>query len=187
MAASRRRFNTELLLGISATFLSLAALIVSIVQTKIAREQQQASVWPHLEADFTKANAEFQWATINNGVGPAIIKSVEITYKGKAYTNAAQLMKEQIDRIIQAYPKGQGLSLELYNGSVTSGDVIKSDGQIILGKVAKSEQVANTLLEIIQDTSYHFRVVYSDIYENCWLLDYTQGRSQVTQLSDCPN
>jgi hypothetical protein len=187
MAASRRRFNTELLLGISATFLSLAALIVSIVQTKIAREQQQASVWPHLEADFTKTSDEFQWAAINNGVGPAIVKSVEITYQGKVYTDASQLMKEQIDQTIQAYPKGRRLSLELYNGSITSGDVIKNDGQITLGKVAKSEQIANTLLEVIQDSSYHFRVTYSDIYNNCWLLDYTQGRSQVTQLSNCPN
>src|SRR6478672_2162589 len=95
----RKWFNIELLLGISATLLSLCALVVSIFQTNlareqnaIAREQQQASVWPHIQAVYSQNNDDFGWTIINNGVGPAIVKSLTLTYQGKAYKDAHALV-----------------------------------------------------------------------------------------------
>jgi len=83
----RRRINIELLLGISATFLSLAALVVSIVQTRIAREQQHASVWPYLQILASNFDNELHYGLENKGVGPAIIRDFEIAYRGKTYKN----------------------------------------------------------------------------------------------------
>ncbi|WP_461114717.1 hypothetical protein [Spirosoma jeollabukense] len=73
MAQARRRINIELLLGISATFLSLAALVVSIFQTKIAREQQQKSVLPYLQVRHQIKNNGIAIFLENEGVGPAFI------------------------------------------------------------------------------------------------------------------
>lgn len=77
MPVAPRRINIELLLGTSATFLSLTALVVSIFQTRIAREQQQASVWPHLQDQYVVMDKKFTWSVINNGIGPAIVKATD--------------------------------------------------------------------------------------------------------------
>ena len=91
MAQPQRRINIELLLGISATFLSLAALIVSIFQTRIAREQQQASVWPYLQLLVSQHNKECHIGIENKGVGPALVKKSEWLYGNKKYANAQDL------------------------------------------------------------------------------------------------
>ncbi|GAB4034800.1 hypothetical protein [Spirosoma gilvum] len=181
MAASKSRFNIELLLGISATFLSLAALVVSIFQTKIAREQQDASVWPYLQADYTKANDSFVWTVVNNGIGPAVIKSTALRYRGRIYKDAYELINEQIQHLSEATPKGKTAHVNFFYGGLSRGNVIKSEGEIKLGEMSGNESIADTLLHIVQDTSYHFTVVYSDVYGNCWQLD----QDEVTALGKC--
>lgn len=183
MNLPKRRINPELLLSISATFLSLAALVVSIFQTKIAREQQQASVWPHLQTNYTKINDEFAFSVVNNGVGPAIIKSVRIEYKGKRYKDFRQLVDEQIQQLIRKNRTETDITVKSMYGSVALGDVIKNDGELRFGRVSNNEPLAQALLEIIQSPLYRIIVVYSDVYGNCWQLD----RDAVTPLSKCPN
>ena len=43
------KIDVNVLLGLSAVFLSASALIVSIIQTTIFKEQQRATVWPNMQ------------------------------------------------------------------------------------------------------------------------------------------
>ncbi|MVM38223.1 hypothetical protein GO730_12640 [Spirosoma sp. HMF3257] len=180
MAPIRRRINIELLLGVSATFLSLAALVVSIFQTKIAREQQHASVWPHLKDNYVVMDKKFTWSLINNGVGPAIMKEVKLTYKGRMYKSPYQLMNEQIERTDE---KGKHTDVGFFYSSVRPGEVIKNDGELLIGEITNSERIPEAFMHIVNDSLYHFSVVYSDVYNNCWRLE--QGK--VTPLAKCPD
>lgn len=181
MNPPKRRINTESLLGISAVFLSLVALVVSVFQTQIAREQQYASVWPRLQTNYAKNKDEFTFSIVNNGVGPAIIESIRIQYRGKHYKDFRQLVDEQIQQIIQTNRTETDITIESIYGSVTPGDVIKSDGEIRLGRISKNEFLAQVMLQLIQSPSYRIGVIYSDVYGSCWQLD----RDKVTQLADC--
>lgn len=180
MASPQRPINLELLLGISATFLSLAALIVSIFQTKIAREQQQASVWPHLKDNYVVMDKKFTWSIINNGVGPAIMRKVKLTYKGREYLSPYDLMNEQIQR---TNDKGKHVDISFFYSDIRPGEVIKSDGSLLLGEISNSERIPQAFMQIVNDSLYHFSVVYSDVYGNCWQLD--QGK--ITALAKCPD
>lgn len=75
-SAPKRKISIDFLLGISAVFLSASALIVSIFQTTIFREQQYASVWPHLEIIASLRSGSYDYGIENKGVGPAIIKDI---------------------------------------------------------------------------------------------------------------
>lgn len=176
-AGSKKPINVELLLAISATLLSLGALVIAIFQTKIAREQQQMSVWPHLQVAYAQDNDVFTWSVTNNGVGPAIIKSVALTYQGKAYKTHYDLLFEQIER----FKANQTTHMDI--SDMLPGYVIKTDGEITLGQIKNSVPVANAMRQIIVDSSFHFRVIYSDVYGNCWQNDH----DQVTQLANCPD
>ncbi len=172
MAPPRRRINIELLLGISATFLSLAALIVSIFQTRIAREQQQASVWPYIQTMGSSVDKEFHYGFGNKGVGPAIVRQFELVYRGKTYPDIKTLFWKQIGVVT---PGGKGFS------SVDKGDVFKSGEDIDLLVVTQSDSVIQEVSEMIRDTSFHLRIRYADVYGNCWQLD----GDKTTPLGKC--
>ncbi len=173
MTPPRRRITIELLLGISAIFLSLAALVVSIFQTKIAREQQQASVWPYLQVVAANYDRELHYGLENKGVGPAIIKEYKLSYKGKAYPSIKPLFWEQIG---VNTPGGKGFA------EVETGDVFKSGEDFEILFVSRSDSIIQKASKMLSDTSFRLRIRYADVYGNCWQLD----RNKVTAIGKCP-
>ncbi|GAB2579312.1 hypothetical protein [Spirosoma areae] len=169
----KRRINIELLLGISATFLSLAALVVSIFQTRIAREQQQASVWPYLQILVSQFDDECHIGVENKGVGPAVVKYSEWRFKGKTYKTAQDLYLDNFG----GTEGGKGFS------SIEGGDVLKSGENLDLISVRNNNAAARALYGLTHDTTFRFRAVYSDVYGNCWQLD----RDKTTPLGNCNN
>ncbi|WP_221393308.1 hypothetical protein [Dyadobacter sp. NIV53] len=166
-----RKFNIELLLGLSATFLSLAALIVSIFQTKIAREQQHASVWPYLQIASSNRVGNYRFGIENNGVGPAIVKKVEWQHKTKTYESSREFIWEQIGRD----KKGIGF------GAIAPESVLKPGDNFELIGIYQNDSLARQLMHKVESDFFNLRVIYSDIYGNCWQLD--QGKTR--QLTDC--
>lgn len=88
--------DPQTFIAIGVTIISLCALIVSLMQTTIMREERElmrehsrASVWPSLSLTRSKSHnpdnslAAFSLILSNDGVGPAIITDVKVTYKGK--------------------------------------------------------------------------------------------------------
>lgn len=178
MAQPRRRINIELLLGISATFLSLAALVVSIFQTKIAREEQQASVWPYLQTSGSHEDDSFTLKVINNGVGPALIKKVTYSYKDATYAGHVDLLKSVEKNALSNSLRNKG---GRFYSSFSTGNVLKAGDDLDLYIVTHNEPKASLLSEATNDSSFHMRIVFGDVYGNCWQLD----RNKVTSLGRC--
>lgn len=176
-------YDVSLLTSISAVFLSLAALIVSIYQTKIAREQQQMSVWPHLQADYIKTNDEFSCVLRNKGVGPAIIRSVRILYRGRRFDSYYQLAIRQLEEDTLHMARRDTVPMGFSFGSLGVGDVLKSDGEVTVGHVFGNSRMAGALVSVVRDTTYGLTIVYSDVYNNCWQLD---GQETIA-LDKCPD
>ena len=75
-----------------ATIVSFCALSVSFYQTSIMREQQYASVRPliimgnSIGRNDEDSTGYFKLQIWNRGIGPALIKYVDIEYKGQHYS-----------------------------------------------------------------------------------------------------
>jgi hypothetical protein len=167
-----RKINIEILLGVSAVVLSLAALFVSIFQTKIAREQQHASVWPYLQTSFSTGDNGYRWVLENRGTGPAIIKKVECSFDSTTYDSPRQFVFSQL-----GYgKKGVGFT------GIGPGSVLKTDYPINLVGVWDNDSIARRVEFLITSKRFNLRLVYSDVYGNCWQLD----NEKVTPLDECP-
>jgi hypothetical protein len=176
----KKPLNIELLLGLSATFLSLAALIVSIFQTKIARDQQHASVWPYLQINSNHLNNDFVLVLKNNGVGPGLIKRVEFQYQGTREASHIRLLNHIVNTEI---PQDSVKKLARFWNELVPGNIIKAGDEIEIYQTLKNEYAANFMEEVISDTTFQFRIIYSDVYGNCWEMD----RNKVTELPNCPD
>lgn len=87
------KLEKELSISIAATIVSLCALSTTIYQTHILKEQQYAAVWPRLELRHTWNNTKniYKLDLENTGVGPAIIREVNIQYNNHVYKDFGDL------------------------------------------------------------------------------------------------
>lgn len=75
--------------AVIAAFVGLLALLVSGYTAYLQRQQVRAQVWPYLEPGMSSSRREF---TLNNkGVGPAIIRSVQVLADGKPQRNWSEV------------------------------------------------------------------------------------------------
>ncbi len=80
---TRRFLKPEMIMAMAAVVMSVCALVVSVVQVRIMREQQKAEVWPYPEIGITDNEEGLVLSFTNNGIGPALVKTVEITLDGE--------------------------------------------------------------------------------------------------------
>ena len=86
-----QKLNTDRILSICAILIGLMTLVVYFIQTRLLIEQQHAGVWPCIEITATNTyegtndKESFKVNITNKGIGPAIIKKVELTFRGKVY------------------------------------------------------------------------------------------------------
>jgi hypothetical protein len=85
----------EIFLAVAATIVSVCALGATLYQTLLMRKQQYAAVWPRLELfhAWMRGNATpyYRLELRNAGIGPAIIRQLDIRYRGKSYKSFGQL------------------------------------------------------------------------------------------------
>ena len=167
------RITVELLLAAAATFLSLCALVVSLLQTRIAREQQHASVWPFLRLGGQRLDRAFTLILENRGVGPALIRRVEVVLRGRPQTGHVEAIKGEL----------QGYEGPKFYSVLRIGDVIKAGEEIRLFHVDQDDRRADHLQGLIHRGEFVMRVSYADVYGNCWIA----GRDGVQPLSRCPD
>ncbi len=80
-------------------FIAIIALAVSVWQGIVTREHNRLSMTPNLVAiPHMKKAYDFYGISIdNNGVGPAILKNITVTYEGKTY-NAVD--KNEMEKLV---------------------------------------------------------------------------------------
>jgi hypothetical protein len=167
-----RRVSAEMLVGVAAILLSLGALVVSVVQTQIAREQQHAAVWPFLRIGSGRYDARFTLMLENKGVGPALIKRVVVTHAGQPYPTVIALLTSKLSAHTGSRQFAQ----------LVPGDVVKAGEEVRLFEVDRDPASAGLLSALVDDSSFTLRVTYGDVYDNCWQAT-TRG---VEALASCP-
>jgi hypothetical protein len=165
------RITVELLLGITATLLSLGALVVTVVQTAIAREQQRASVWPYLLIDDGRFDDKITVRVENKGVGPALVRQVMVTSRGQPAPTLKSLLNSQIP----------GYTGPRLTGALSPGSVLKSGEELILFQIDRDAKSADRLESFLAEPTFVLRVVYSDVYGNCWA-----ATSRAVEPARCP-
>lgn len=74
----------ETFIAIAALVVSVSAVVVGIYEASLQRAHDRAEVWPHIEiATFISLNGA-SVSLENNGIGPAIIKSIVVTVDGRS-------------------------------------------------------------------------------------------------------
>ncbi|MEM7160892.1 MAG: hypothetical protein AAF487_00495 [Bacteroidota bacterium] len=174
--------DPEYIIALGVTIISLCALVVSVQQTRIMKEERElmreysrASVWPRLEFGLSKGHGEdgrinkFAFTLSNSGVGPAIITDVKVMYNGEIASDWWNLFE------MQEIPD----SIETYITNESFNDRIIKIGELreVLN-LDNNPDLANALYYSMQGVTID--IYYESIYGEKW--KYAIGENDVETI-----
>lgn len=165
------KLNTDRIIGLSAMLISLLTLCIFVYQTNIIRTQSRLSVTPRLDfsTSLDRPDSTYVFSTfiLNKGLGPGIIESVEIIYKGKKYPlNFPKFYKE-------AFPDYKNYGYFIQNMTLSKGTTISEKESFKLATFSFHKDKLKPLMEYMGSDGgdkmpYDIEVTYSSIYEEKW-------------------
>lgn len=173
--SGKRRINPEMLVGVSAVFIGVCALVVSLYEAQLMRQEQRAAVIPILELArsyyrTTEEDGTKGWRLLlhaeNVGIGPALVRDFVVLVDGEprqTWRSAFQALLDTDEEI----PYGQ---------STIHGRTIPPDRIIEMVSVSDTEVVADLLSEFER---LDFSACYCSIFDECWTTSYrAMGEAQ---------
>ena len=92
--ATRR---TELFIGACVVLISLVSLFVAVSANRTQERLLAASTWPNLQSSSSNADRDgtraISFNLVNNGVGPARIRSFELRYRDRSMRDSSELLR----------------------------------------------------------------------------------------------
>jgi len=161
------RMDFDRLAAVFAVALSIAAILVSLLEVSAARSQQQASVWPYIDMSGSYSDEGFQLILTNKGVGPARMGDVNILLDG-------QIADDLDSAILAILGEEDAFSYDVYRATNPSRNVIAKGETVRLFAVPWEARTRKLMSE--WDERIEIRGCYCSIYEECWVAS-TQSRS----------
>lgn len=160
----KKFWNSDKFLSLFAVLLSVGTLVVFIYQTNLVRKQQYASVYPYLEMGFHNRGFEqMKYVLTNVGVGPALIKQVEIKdsqgdYKGRFSDFLVELTsREGPDSIYYSY------------SDIAVGRMLPAGSSIELIS-CHNRYSSERILDLMDQYEVELNITYASIYGERWYI-----------------
>lgn len=171
----------EMLVGVSAVFIGVCALVVSLYETQLMREEQRSSVLPIVElarSHYTKADSPEKWRLSlhieNVGIGPALVRDFRVTVDGEPHPTWASAIKALL---------GEGVPIS-YGQSTINGRTVPAERMITMFDLSNIE-ISTSIVAEMDDGRLNFEACYCSVFDECWKTDFVGGSSGVTSVPQC--
>ena len=179
----------DITMAISAIFISAVSLFVAIEHGHTERELVAASSWPFLRSDLSNAygagHHAIEIGVSNGGVGPAKIRSFEMSLDGHPIGSPAELLsvccgvRQEAVAVRRVLPPGTATTSMIDNTVLRPGEanpvlVIERDGT----DPAVFRQLNASLLRL------RFTACYCSTLDQCWTTNLVSITTQ--PVEQCP-
>lgn len=187
-AQSRRigRPHVDLVIALTAIAMSAISLAVAFENERTERGLLAASSWPFLREIVTNQYDGGRSAAIgvsNGGVGPAKLKTLEITYAGHSVSSALDLLRRCCGLGAKV-----DVARQLPHGIVTSvadETVLRPGEENIVLAVPRSADAPEVPTRFVASLlEIGFRACYCSVLDECWTSDLRSTRT--TAIDRCP-
>lgn len=154
--------------------LSLAALVVSVLEVQAVRDGERAQFWPYIDVRQSYSSAGFSIETSNKGVGPARIRHAALLLDGKPVVD--------LDAAIRATLADDAFSYEVYRTSKLAPGVMSADESLSFFAVPW-EPRTRKLVDAWRNR-IDAEICYCSVYNDCWTV--RMSRSEPAPTPTCP-
>lgn len=172
------RLSAEMLVGVSAVFIGVCALLVSLYETSLMRAEQRSAVMPLLELgrSYFVNNLEEdadKWRLSliaeNVGIGPARVQDFVVSVDG-----------EPVPTWRVAFQKLLGRDVRIrYGQSTINGRTIPAERRITMFDLSSTE-LASEIMGTFD--RLEFKACFCSVFDECWTTSYsTFGKVEPVQ------
>jgi hypothetical protein len=152
---------TDRIMSVSAIVAAIAAVVVAAYEARINREYQRISVWPRLQQSNSFVPGQPYLRIVSNvGVGPALIRSVQVSVDGVPLRTWPEVIDALIDKPVRGH---------LYT-SLNAGAVLLPSKDINVLELPAGEE-AKLFWEQITTPRVSIQICYSSLYGESWVSD----------------
>ena len=176
-ATLRRGIRIDLVIAVCALLVSALATGASWWQSRVVAEQLSSQVWPYLTFSSTYDTDVAQIELENDGLGPAIVRSVVLTVDGKPYPSPLRAFRH-----LFTHPPQGRISATI--SGLSPGSVIRPSGSVRLFRI-QTGWAARQFAKASATERIDFRVCYCSLLGNCWTISAKQQAVDPQPVSAC--
>ncbi|MCW4463758.1 hypothetical protein OK349_18795 [Sphingomonas sp. BT-65] len=172
---------SHFLIGAPALLISLGVAYATFVQAEATKKMQQADAWPFVSYGTSNVNEKgervISLVLSNNGVGPALLGPIEISYQGKPVRDPRDLLLKCCG------PDGlRGLSLS----TSPSSDIVARPGESINFMQIVETPENKAVWDRFEKERWKLQVrsCYCSIFDECWTIEGAQSKPKA--VAQCP-
>jgi hypothetical protein len=157
----------NLLVSGPAILISVGVAYFTFIQAEATRKMQIAGVWPHVTAGSGNRSPDgaalMSVSLANQGVGPALVRGMEVRYRGTAYPGPHDLLR--------ACCVDGGGAIKLVT-SPANGEVLRPGDESVLFAFAPDDVPPGAFERFDQARhGLRIRVCYCSVFDDCWVSD----------------
>jgi hypothetical protein len=180
----RRHF--DVIVSLSAIFISPVSLYVAIQHGKTERDLVAANVWPFAREILNNGGAPDGMIKIgvsNGGVGPAKIRSFELFYRGRPVSSGLDLLRQCCGLPKDPNVVKATLSHSFFF-SIVDQTVLRpgEDDPVLQLDRKTAPEIGNRLAQALPQVS--FRACYCSVLDQCWRSNLRSIRTE--PVKECP-
>ena len=158
--------RTDRLLSASAGIVAISALVVSVYQAYITRQQQKLGVWPYMTQANSNADGGYHRMVHNAGVGPALVRSMRLTVDGRPANEWRDVARIMFGDAAEAVVRQD--SAQWTTSTFGRGSVLLPGASLTLISV-RGRRVPQLLFDVLgNDARAVSTVCYCSLYGDCW-------------------
>jgi hypothetical protein len=182
-----KRFRLDFVVAIGALLISTVAAVATVYQTRVIASEFSATVWPYVSFDTTYSPSLVEVDVRNDGLGPAIVRSVAITWDGKPQPSLEALfamLAARNPRAVSAVRAAvrAGAAIKLTTSTPTAGMVIPANAQ---HEIVRMEGAA--LIALFRPSLHRFglSLCYCSLTGSCWIQRFQRADQEPSAVRSC--
>ncbi len=184
---NERRFRLDFVIALGALLISTVAALATVYQTRVLASQFSAAVWPYVSFDDTNSPTFLEIDIRNDGLGPAIVRSVKLTWDGAPQSSVEAMFRTLANRdprtlrAIRAALRA-GEAMKLTTSTPTAGMVIPANSQHTVIRMEGAVMVQRFRPEM---SRFGMSLCYCSLTGSCWTQSYQNRAGEPTSARSC--
>lgn len=148
-----------------ALVISIIAMVTSIYEANIMKSQQTAMVWPYLKVTQFYNKDYFGFRIANKGTGPAIIKSVQVDFKGQPIAD--------LDQLLDSLSPNRTFGYDILRNNSLKNQVFSANEILEFLALPRNHEIYQKETEKVLENIQHLRmrVLYESVLGDSWVFD----------------
>ncbi len=174
----RAAIRGDLLIATCALLISGVATAASLWQSHVVAQQLGAQVWPYVAFSETYGDQRVQLSAENDGLGPAVMRSVVVRVDGKPKRSLIDVLRA----LIPHRGKPQHIHAGVDMTSAAAGSVLRAGASVAFLTVSGGGSLPREIGPQLKRLT--LSACYCSIEGDCWVVD--ESRADPARVASCP-